>query len=363
MGYGAQDELFVHQLPRPLGEVHHPDGSWSDRCYFNAHPPDGSMLLATGFGNNPNTKVGHGYVKVALADGRHWDLDAGRRVEGDRADLHAGPMRWTCVEPLRHWVLEVGPNPSGIQWELHYRPRAPMWELLPIHIEKNGRVLADMYHMKEPGRYTGWVDIEGVRISVDGFEGGRDRTFGIRVADQVDFSVWFEANFDDRAIEAWVWETRDGAVKYVDGGFTFDDGRLSKRFVRFDHEISFDDGHKRPAHADIVFTDEDGETFHVTAHARHQHVNVNYGLPLPHRQRRDGVGWFAWNSADAAQLGQLEAGAVSMDQLMEFEFDGRTGHGIFELLVMGDRYDRYPNWGQMDLGFAEQQRCQQWGKQ
>lgn len=83
-------------------------------------------------------------------------------------------------------------------------------------------------------------------------------------------------------------------------------------------------------------------------------MNANYGLPLPHHQRRDGVGWCAWNDADASQLEQLEAGTVSMDQLMEFEFDGKTGHGIFELLVMGERYDRYPSWGPMDLGFAKQ---------
>ena len=41
MGYSAADESFTHQLPRPFDEVHHPDGSWSDRCYFFAHSPDG----------------------------------------------------------------------------------------------------------------------------------------------------------------------------------------------------------------------------------------------------------------------------------------------------------------------------------
>src|SRR5438552_18450133 len=101
MGYSAQDEYFVHQLPRPVEEVHHPDGSWSDRCYFFAHSPDGSLLLTNGYGNNPNQGSAMGYCKVALADGRHWDLLAGRRLSGDRADLHAGPMRWTCVEPLK----------------------------------------------------------------------------------------------------------------------------------------------------------------------------------------------------------------------------------------------------------------------
>ena len=64
MGYSAADESFTHQLPRPFDEVHHPDSTWSDRCYFFAASPDGSLLLASGYGNNPNTKSGLGYVKV-----------------------------------------------------------------------------------------------------------------------------------------------------------------------------------------------------------------------------------------------------------------------------------------------------------
>ena len=88
-------------------------------------------------------------------------------------------MRWTCVEPLERWTIELGPNDSGVEYEL-YESRAPMWELLPITIRKRGRTIVDMFHIKQPARYTGWVSIEGERISVDGFHGGRDRTFGVR---------------------------------------------------------------------------------------------------------------------------------------------------------------------------------------
>ena len=80
MGCSAADESFTHQFPRPFDEVHHPDKTWSDRCYFFAASPDGSLLLASGYGNNPNTRSGLGYVKVTFADGRHYDLMAGRTV-------------------------------------------------------------------------------------------------------------------------------------------------------------------------------------------------------------------------------------------------------------------------------------------
>jgi hypothetical protein len=133
-------------------------------------------------------------------------------------------------------------------------------------------------------------------------------------------------------------------VQYVDGGFTFDDGRLSKRFTKFEHDIRFDGERKRPAHADIVFTDEDGEQFHVTADATHQGVNVYYGAAPPNRVMADGLMHARWNSNDADDLAAAEAGALSMDQLMHFDCNGMSGAGIFELFVMGDGYARYPNW-------------------
>lgn len=79
MGYSAADESFTHQLPTTFDQVHDADPTWSDRCYFFAAAPDGTMLLASGYGNNPNTASGLGYVKVSLADGRHWTCCPGGR--------------------------------------------------------------------------------------------------------------------------------------------------------------------------------------------------------------------------------------------------------------------------------------------
>jgi hypothetical protein len=364
MVYSAADESFTHQLPTTFDQVHESDPTWSDRCYFFAASPDGTMLLASGYGNNPNTGTGLGYVKVSLADGRHWDLLAGRPVAaGDRNDLHAGPMRWTCVEPLKKWRLDVEPNDSGIEWELYYEPTAPMWELLPMKVrDTEGRLLADMYHMKEPGRWTGWVRIDGgERISVDGFYGGRDRTFGVRVSDKIDFWLWLDAGFEGRAIEAWIIESSDGAVHYVDGGITNNDGTLSKRFVKIEHDIEFDGDHKRPARAVLAFTDEEGRIYRVTAEARHQAVNAYYGLPMAHCNFQDLGGGayfihFRWDSNDPAQLCETEGKSMALDQLMRFDLDGAAGWGVFELLLGGQGYRRYPNWTAMDMSAFTQDK-------
>ena len=263
----------------------------------------------------------------------------------DRGDLYAGPMRWTCIEPLEHWKLELGPNPSGIEYELHYHSRAPLWELLPITIRKRGRTIVDMTHIKQPGRYTGWISIDGERIPVDGFPGGRDRTFGVRAAEHVDFWLWFEAGFDDRAIEAWVWESR-GRSRAV---------RRRRHHVRGRHALEAlralrarRDLRRRPqapgAGVEVAFVDEDGVRYDVVATSPSPHVGVYYGNPAGRATYADGVLCHVWDSTDAETLADVEEAVISLDQLMRFEMDGMVGHGIFELLVQGNRYARYPQW-------------------
>lgn len=355
MGYSAADESFTHQFSRPFDEVHDPDGSWSDRCYFFAHSPDGDLLVTSGYGNNPNQWAAMGYGKVALGDGRHWDFSVGRRITGaDRADLYAGPMRWTCIEPLKRWSVDLAPNDSGVEWHMEYEPRAPMWELLPMYVELGGRTIIDMFHIKESGHWTGWVQIDGERISVDGWHGGRDRTFGVRVADEINFWIWLDAGFDDRAVQAWLIEDREGNVHYVDGGVTYTDGRLSDRIVKIEHDITFDADRKRPSHATLVCTHEDGTVRRLTATSPQQHVNVYYGQPLPGFGFVDHGGGeyflhLPWSSAEPEQLAGMEARAMSLDQLMRFEMDGQHGHGIFEILAGSDSSARYPNWPPMDM--------------
>jgi hypothetical protein len=348
MPYGPWDEYFVHQLPRPLDTVHNSDPTWSDRCYFSVQNPEGTMLVVTGYGINPNTQRGHGYAKIAFADGRHIDLDCARRVVDDRGELYAGPMRWTCVEPLKRWTLTLGPNDSGLEYELHYESRAPMWELLPIEIRKRGRTIVDMTHMKQSGRYSGWVKVGGEEISVDGFLGGRDRTFGVRMSDEIDFWIWLAIQFEDCSLEAYVFESRDGTVNYLDGGVTFEDGRHSHRFVSVEHDLRFDGARKRPASGSIVFTDTTGARYALEATADHQHVTAHYGLG-PAKRRLDGsLAWYAWDGHDAAALDEIDQGTMSLDQLMRVRMGDREGHGIVELFAMGDLYERYPNWRKVD---------------
>ena len=62
-----------------------------------------------------------------------------------------------------------------------------------------------------------------------------------------------------------------------------------------------------------------------------------------------------WDSNDPGQLSETEGKSMAMDQLMRFQLDGDAGWGIFELLMGGQRYSRYPNWAAMDMSAFTQQ--------
>jgi hypothetical protein len=350
MAYGDWDDYLIHQIPSSLDHVQDSDPHWTDRFYFNCHARDGSTLLTCGYGVYPNQQAASGYAKLALADGRHWDVAASRAVSGDRWNAGAGPLQFTVLEPRRRWRLQLGPNPSGLEYDIEYQARAPIWELQTIFGRKRGKVIVNQQHIQQSANYRGWVRCGDETLSVDSFYGSRDRTWGIRNHVDIDMWIWFAAQFDDRAIAAWAWERKDGTVMYVDGGFCHEDGTLSKRFVKMLHEVRFDRDFKRPKEAEIVFVDEDGRRYTVHGRAQHPNVNVYYGPMLqPSMEPLQGQNW---DEQDEPSFRRVEGAAPASDQLMRYELEGMTGYGIFEIWVAGDGYDRWagnwpvPAWGQ-----------------
>ena len=240
------------------------------------------------------------------------------------------------------WV----PNASGIEWELHYESRAPMWELLPITIRKTGRTIVDMTHIKQPARYTGWVSVDGERISVDGFHGGRDRTFGIR------------ASRGGRLLALVRGRVRGPRDRGVGVGVVRRHGPVRRRrdHVRGRHAVQA---------VRRVRARRDVRRRRQASGARRDRLHRRGRSDVPRRppirriptsacstarasrdvSRARRSSFSAWNSTDTADLAEVESGALAIDQLMRYEMDGMTGSGIFELLVRGDHYQRYPTWG------------------
>ena len=65
---------------------------------------------------------------------------------------------------------------------------------------------------------------------------------------------------------------------------------------------------------------------------------------------------FLWDSNNPEQLAETEGKSMALDQLMRFQLDGQTGWGVFEFLMGGQGYRRYPNWAAMDMSSFKQDK-------
>jgi hypothetical protein len=138
--------------------------------------------------------------------------------------------------------LTVDAPEQNIKADLTFTARAePIEE--PRFVRRNGpRTFMDYTRLTQNGRYTGWIEVDGVRESVDGFVGTRDRSWGVRPVGARDsqdlappvmpqfFWLWSPTNFadgsfffhtnDDERGSAWnrraVWQPDGHAARHID---------------------------------------------------------------------------------------------------------------------------------------------------
>jgi hypothetical protein len=98
----------------------------------------------------------------------------------DRMDLAVGPIRIEIIKPLEVLKMVVDAPEQGIKAEITFTGRAfPIEE--PRFVRRSGpRAFMDYTRLTQNGSYTGWIELDGERRSVDGFVGTRDRSWGVR---------------------------------------------------------------------------------------------------------------------------------------------------------------------------------------
>ncbi len=230
------DDYPIHQTSEPIA-YSGTDRNFYDRYFFNGYPTEGDAFFAVAFGVYPHLNIADASFCI-VRDGVQTNLHASRWLEMERMDLSVGPIRIEVLEPLHRLKIAVDAPEQGIAAEIVFEGRAfPVEE--PRFIRRNGpRAFMDYTRLTQNGRYTGWMELDGQRQSVDGFMGTRDRSWGVRpigardpqeivppVAPQF-FWIWSPTNFeegsfffhtnDDAAGLPWnrraVWATKDATV-------------------------------------------------------------------------------------------------------------------------------------------------------
>jgi hypothetical protein len=234
------DDYPIHQTSEPIA-FSGTDRNFYDRYFFNGYAmPDAGdqeAFFALAFGVYPHLNIADASFCI-VRDGAQTNLHASRWLEMERMDISVGPIRVEILEPLHKLKIVVDAPEQGIKAEIVFEGRAfPVEE--PRFIRRNGpRAFMDYTRLTQNGSYTGWMELDGKRQSVDGYMGTRDRSWGVRpigardpqevvppVAPQF-FWIWSPTNFeeggfffhtnDDAAGLPWnrraVWATKDVTV-------------------------------------------------------------------------------------------------------------------------------------------------------
>jgi hypothetical protein len=203
------DDLLTHQTFETHDRVFLDDPRWTERFIIEVHDPEGELLIWTGLGIYPNTGYMDGFA-VCSHDGRQRNLRAGRELGDDRWHLHAGPLRFDILDPMKTWRFAADDAGAGFSFELEFERRTQPFQMPTMLIERDGDLVVGYSHFVQAGTYSGWVDVDGRRFDVSGWTGERDRSWGVRPASartRTGMHTWLPIQFDDFSI--WLWSRDD----------------------------------------------------------------------------------------------------------------------------------------------------------
>lgn len=171
------DEYPLHQTPEPIA-FSGTDRNFYDRYFFNGYKADGSDFFALSFGVYPHLNVADAHFSCLRGETQHC-VHASRLLNMERMDLSVGPIQIEIIEPLQKLRVLVE-NYEGISADLTFVGRAfPVEE--PRFTRRIGpRTFMDYIRMTQNGRWSGWIEVDGVRHDLAGAVGTRDRSWGVR---------------------------------------------------------------------------------------------------------------------------------------------------------------------------------------
>ena len=274
----SADELFVHQLPEPLGVVGIEHHHWRESYFFVTH------------GRDVDTDV----IVVAMATypARH-TLDAlvlGRvageplvayhqRDAGD--DPHTstvGPVSVEVVAPYQELRVQVADH-DGFEAAFTFRARTRPYGLRRGRLlAEDGSLLWDQSHMIQSGTFTGHYRRGQQTTMIDGWLGQRDHSWGVRDHGRIPMWMWLAVQLPDGMLGVWHWELANGGRVFTDGCWAPSNGSAPIPVVDFHHDLRWTGTDGAPVEygsdgalvaglsGDVTFTLAGGDN--VTIHAQ-----------------------------------------------------------------------------------------------
>ena len=201
-----------HDFAHPVEE----DSAWSESYYFNAYDAIADVGLFTRIGIRPR----EGTMDVGLSvwlPGTDLALVRGVRPQHEMTDveLDVGGVRYQRVAPMREWRLTCDADAYVTDLRRAREPRTTrlamdvtFHALTPaIGTDGQGRPGAGVAaetartvgkgHLEQAGRWSGWIEADGVRHPLAGARGNRDKSWGPRRWGGPRMWRWFSINVGD----------------------------------------------------------------------------------------------------------------------------------------------------------------------
>ncbi|MGW6143218.1 hypothetical protein ACWFRM_31635 [Streptomyces sp. NPDC055144] len=347
----ALDEYPVHQVPLSMKHVATGDRNAYDRCIFHLVDPTGEFLLILGLGVYPNLGVIDAYATLRVGDTLHAVRASDALRDDTRMELAVGPLRIQVERPLKDFVLtcEADPDdPGGLSYEINWSAAFPaLWE--PHHTQRRGgRLTLEGRRFVQAGRCDGRLRVGGREVSLDGWTGTRDRSWGVRPVPGEEGGrlaeenrtegfhwIWSPVRFDDRFLMVIVQEDADG-YRTLNDATLVRDGHPDLQLGWPQADITYRTGTRHPESAVVHLADP------LSRKPLELGVEILASSPLAvgagyppaddwqHGTWR-GRDWTDRRSYDLSDPAAHPLAAYGViDHAARFTLDGQVGHGIFE---------------------------------
>lgn len=351
------DDFPIHQTPEPIA-YSGTDRNFYDRYFFNGYAPAGQgdqgLFFSAALGVYPHLNIMDASFCITQ-DGVQTAIHASKWLMMERLDMQVGPIRIEVVEPLQKLKIVVDDAERGIKAEMLFEGRAfPIEE--PRFIRRSGpRAFMDYTRLTQNGRYSGWVERDGKRYSVDGFVGTRDRSWGIRSVGSRDsqevvppqppqfFWLWSPCNFEAGSFFFHTNDDGDGEP-WNRRAVWCPEGASTAQFAEFkepEFSVEWASGTRHAKSAEVIMRSGGGEMrigfkpqyhFYMQGlgytHPKWGHGN-NHGQLLVERED------LTLSQVDQTQMGFLHIQAISEVTYDSGRGEKAVGRGVLEQLVMG----------------------------
>lgn len=311
-----------------------------DRFVFNLHETASTApSILFGLGIYPPQDTVDGFVVFVDSEQRNLRFS----TELSATDgASAGPFAWRVLEPMTTWHLTLAPNPIGVEFDLHWRARAPAW-IGEVNVSNGVDSTTSFTHLFQSGFYDGTLSIDGETRTIEGWYGQRDRSRGVRtMSGGQGLHIWYQAQFDDRSVGFLLVEDRGQNRLLLEGAVMHVDGTLDP-IVDVAHDLEFDAGLDLRGGRVKVST-ETGETYLIDADASAgggYMAGAGYGGHHGTPVGRDHLEHDVYPLDGTVTPRTLDSSLT--DRLAAFTWEGRAGTGIFEFaLTRSNRYTYQP---------------------